>query len=76
MATVKLCSSNELTKSEALKKIMRDASVDIVVKGCLGNCGQCYLERFVKVDQRIIVLNDEEELLDQLLQASAASAID
>ncbi|MDO3680388.1 DUF1450 domain-containing protein [Paenibacillus ehimensis] len=76
MATVKLCSSNELTKSEALKKIMRDASVDIVVKDCLGNCGQCYLERFVKVDQRIIVLNDEEELLDQLLQASAASAID
>lgn len=74
MATVKLCSSNELTKSEALKQIVRDASIDIMVKDCLGNCGQCYLERFVKVDQRIIVLNDEEELLDQLLQAAAASA--
>ncbi|KPV57215.1 hypothetical protein QJ48_23360 [Paenibacillus sp. A3] len=74
MATVKLCSSNELTKSEALKQIARDGSVDILVKDCLGNCGQCYLERFVKVDQRIIVLNDEEELLDQLLKAAASEA--
>lgn len=76
MATIKLCSSNELTKSEALKQIVRDGSVDILVKDCLGNCGQCYLERFVKVDQRIIVLNDEEELLDQLQKAAATSEAD
>ncbi|MFB6363104.1 DUF1450 domain-containing protein [Paenibacillus elgii] len=76
MATVKLCSSNELTKSEALKQIVRDGSVELLVKDCLGNCGQCYLERFVKVDQRIIVLNEEEELLDQLRKAAAAPAAD
>ncbi|MFB0845956.1 DUF1450 domain-containing protein [Paenibacillus oleatilyticus] len=74
MTTIKLCSSNELTKSEALKQIARDGLVDIVVKDCLGNCGQCYLERFVKVDQRIVVMNDDEELLDQLLKAAASEA--
>ena len=38
-----------------------------IVKDCLGNCGLCYLERFVKVEDIIIAIRDNENLSEQLM---------
>jgi uncharacterized protein YuzB (UPF0349 family) len=64
---VNVCSSNELascTELELLNQLSNKFKV--IVKDCLGNCGQCYLEKFAKVEGRFITFNEGVEVLEQL----------
>lgn len=42
---------------------------DVVEYGCLGNCGQCYMEPYALVNGRIVPAANADELYDKIIQA-------
>jgi uncharacterized protein YuzB (UPF0349 family) len=42
--------------------------VDTVEYGCLGNCGQCYMEPFVFVDGDLVSATNPEILYEKILE--------
>jgi len=65
--TIKICSSNDAAVCSQLGQIAeKQHEYCIEIKNCLGNCGQCYMEKFIKADGKFIALNEDEDIFEQL----------
>jgi uncharacterized protein YuzB (UPF0349 family) len=61
---VEFCVSNLQLGSETVKKILEEENeVDVLEYGCLGNCGQCFVQPYALVNGKLIAGKDAEELL-------------
>ncbi|CEH27663.1 Uncharacterized protein BN1090_A2_00078 [Aneurinibacillus migulanus] len=61
---VEFCVSNLSLGSETVKKILEEENeVDVLEYGCLGNCGQCFVQPYALVNGRLIVGEDAQDLL-------------
>jgi uncharacterized protein YuzB (UPF0349 family) len=50
-----------------MKQLEQDPSLDVVEYGCLGNCGQCYMEPYALVNGDIVAASDGEELYELIM---------
>jgi uncharacterized protein YuzB (UPF0349 family) len=61
---VEFCVSNLSLGSGTVKKILEEENeVDVLEYGCLGNCGQCFVQPYALVNGTLISGKDAEELL-------------
>ncbi|BAU26874.1 uncharacterized protein YuzB (UPF0349 family) [Aneurinibacillus soli] len=61
---VEFCASNLGIGSELAKKALEEEpDVDVLEYGCLGNCGQCFVQPYALVNGTLIVADTGEELL-------------
>ncbi|MED4729213.1 YuzB family protein [Aneurinibacillus migulanus] len=61
---VEFCVSNLSLGSETVKKILEEENeVDVLEYGCLGNCGQCFVQPYALVNGKLIVGEDAQDLL-------------
>ncbi|MFT9848990.1 YuzB family protein [Aneurinibacillus sp. REN35] len=73
---VEFCVSNFSLGSETVKKILEEENeVDVLEYGCLGNCGQCFVQPYALVDGQLVSGNTPQELLaaikEQIQKAKA-----
>ncbi|MDF2649227.1 MAG: UDP-N-acetylmuramoylalanine--D-glutamate ligase [Paenibacillus sp.] len=62
-AIVEFCASNMHNGSdETMKRLEEDPTLDVIEYGCLGNCGQCYMEPYALVNGEIVAASDSNEL--------------
>lgn len=70
MIMIDFCRSNLASWTQGVyDQIISDpewAEVEVMEYGCLGNCGQCYLQPFAMVDGEIVAGKTAEELLDNI----------
>lgn len=60
---VEFCASNMHNGSDVtMKRLEQDPSLDVIEYGCLGNCGQCYMEPYALVNGEIVAASDADEL--------------
>ncbi|AMA71989.1 MULTISPECIES: YuzB family protein [Aneurinibacillus] len=61
---VEFCVSNLSLGSETVKKVLEEENeVDVLEYGCLGNCGQCFVQPYALVNGKLIAGKDAQELL-------------
>lgn len=61
---VEFCASNLGIGSEVVKKALEEENeVDVLEYGCLGNCGQCFVQPYALVNGTLIAADTGEELL-------------
>lgn len=53
---------------QVMKKLEKNPEYDVIEYGCLGNCGQCYVQPFALVNGEIISANDADALYEAILQ--------
>lgn len=64
---IKFCKTNYCNGTDQIKEeVLSSLEVEIEEKECLGNCGQCYLESFVVVDDKFLVVNSYYDLMEKL----------
>lgn len=51
-----------------MRRVGERPDVDTLEYGCLGNCGQCYLEPYALVDGQIVSAETAEELYDRIME--------
>ncbi|MBN6186672.1 YuzB family protein [Aneurinibacillus sp. BA2021] len=73
---VEFCVSNFSLGSETVKKILEEENeVDVLEYGCLGNCGQCFVQPYALVNGQLVSGNNPQELLaaikEQIQKAKA-----
>ncbi|HBI04614.1 MAG TPA: UDP-N-acetylmuramoylalanine--D-glutamate ligase [Paenibacillaceae bacterium] len=60
---VEFCEGNLESHSESVRiKLQADGDLDIMEYGCLGNCGECYVQPFAYVNGKRIAAETAEEL--------------
>jgi uncharacterized protein YuzB (UPF0349 family) len=61
---VEFCVSNLSNGSDRVKKVLEEeGKVDILEYGCLGNCGQCFVQPYALVEGKLIAADTPEALL-------------
>lgn len=50
-----------------MKRLEQDPSLDVIEYGCLGNCGQCYMEPYALVNGEIVAASDADELYELIM---------
>ncbi|WP_027416347.1 YuzB family protein [Aneurinibacillus terranovensis] len=61
---VEFCVSNLANGTDVVKKALEEENeVDVLEYGCLGNCGQCFVQPFALVDGIIVAAATPEALL-------------
>ncbi|WCK56886.1 YuzB family protein [Aneurinibacillus sp. Ricciae_BoGa-3] len=61
---VEFCVSNLSNGSDRVKKVLEEeGEVDILEYGCLGNCGQCFIQPYALVEGKLIAADTPDELL-------------
>ncbi|ERI09628.1 hypothetical protein HMPREF0083_02336 [Aneurinibacillus aneurinilyticus ATCC 12856] len=61
---VEFCVSNLSLGSETVKKVLEEENeVDVLEYGCLGNCGQCFVQPYALVNGKLIAGEDAQDLL-------------
>jgi uncharacterized protein YuzB (UPF0349 family) len=74
---IEFCVSNaQHGTDETMRRCAQHPAVDTIEYGCLGNCGQCYLEPFALVDGVIISDTTAEELFKRIMEAVDAEPED
>jgi uncharacterized protein YuzB (UPF0349 family) len=64
---VKFCTTNYCNGSVTIKeKAQKNPHLLVIEEDCLGNCGQCYMEPFVKVNEKFTAVSCYEDLLESL----------
>ncbi|MGM9924432.1 MAG: DUF1450 domain-containing protein [Bacillus sp. (in: firmicutes)] len=64
---VKFCTSNYINGSYEIKEMAeKNHNITIEEDYCLGNCGQCMMESFAVINQKPVVVEKYEELLEKL----------
>lgn len=67
---IEFCASNMHHGTDRIMKLFeQNESYEVIEYGCLGNCGECYLNPFALVDGTIVSAETAEELLDNILKA-------
>lgn len=67
---IEFCTSNMHHGTEKImKKLEENLEYDVIEYGCLGNCGQCYMEPYALVNGDIVAADTPDELYEKILQA-------
>jgi uncharacterized protein YuzB (UPF0349 family) len=65
--TIKICRTNEIATSSEIKKLSSQMNdMNFIEEHCLGNCGQCYLDNFVLLNDKIISFREDEDIINKL----------
>jgi len=65
-ALVEFCSSNVISYTKTVMDALEndpDLDVDVVEYGCLGHCGECYMQPFALVNGDFITAETTDSLL-------------
>jgi uncharacterized protein YuzB (UPF0349 family) len=57
---------------EVMRKLEDNPEYDVIEYGCLGNCGQCYMEPYALVNGEVIAANTADALYDKIIEAIKA----
>lgn len=71
---IEFCQANFSTGSDqVMAKLQSDATlqadlgeIEAIEYGCLGNCGQCYIQPFAMVEGSIVAGDTPEQLLQEI----------
>jgi uncharacterized protein YuzB (UPF0349 family) len=67
---IEFCASNMHHGTDRImKKFEENDDYEVTEYGCLGNCGECYLNPFALVDGAIVSAETVEELYINILKA-------
>ncbi len=50
-----------------MNKLEENPELDVIEYGCLGNCGQCYMEPYALVNGEIVAAETPDELYEAIL---------
>ncbi|QOS97753.1 DUF1450 domain-containing protein [Brevibacterium sp. JNUCC-42] len=70
-ALVEFCSSNVISYTKTVMDALEndpDLDVDVVEYGCLGHCGECYMQPFALVNGDFITAETTDSLLTLIKQ--------
>ncbi|QDX91277.1 DUF1450 domain-containing protein [Brevibacillus laterosporus] len=70
-ALVEFCSSNVISYTKTVIDALEndpDLDVDVVEYGCLGHCGECYMQPFALVNGDFITAETTDSLLTLIKQ--------
>ncbi|GAA3409099.1 YuzB family protein [Paenibacillus hodogayensis] len=60
---VEFCTNNmHHGTDEVMRKLEENPELDVIEYGCLGNCGQCYMEPYALVNGEIVAASSPDEL--------------
>jgi len=68
---VEFCASNVSSYTKAVIDALEhdpELDVDVLEYGCLGHCGECYMEPFALVNGDFVSAETADELLDKIKQ--------
>ncbi|MGG1517477.1 YuzB family protein [Paenibacillus oryzisoli] len=66
---IEFCASNMHNGTDKImKQLEQNPDYDVMEYGCLGNCGQCYMEPYALVNGEIIAAEDADSLLARIIQ--------
>lgn len=66
---VEFCASNVASYTQTVVDALEndpDLDVDVLEYGCLGYCGECYMEPFALVNGKLVQAPSAEALLDKI----------
>ncbi len=67
---IEFCASNMHHGTDRIMKLFeQNDAYEVAEYGCLGNCGECYLNPFALVDGAIVSAESADELYDNILKA-------
>lgn len=67
---IEFCTNNMHHGTDRImRKLEENPEYDVIEYGCLGNCGQCYVEPYALVNGEIIAASDADELYDKIITA-------
>lgn len=61
-----LSSGSDQVRIQLLAPMDDIGEVEVIEYGCLGNCGQCYIQPFAMVEGAIVAGDTPEELLENI----------
>ncbi|WP_274363884.1 YuzB family protein [Paenibacillus thermotolerans] len=65
---VEFCAGNMHNGTDRVMKRMKQTpGVDVIEYGCLGNCGQCYLDPYALVNGEIVSAETADELYEAIM---------
>jgi uncharacterized protein YuzB (UPF0349 family) len=65
---IEFCASNmHHGTDQVMKKLEADPDYDVIEYGCLGNCGQCYMEPFALINGEILSADSADQLYEQII---------
>lgn len=65
---IEFCVSNMHNGSDTtMKRLEQDPQLDVIEYGCLGNCGQCYMEPYALVNGEIVAADSGDELYELII---------
>jgi uncharacterized protein YuzB (UPF0349 family) len=66
---VEFCTNNTHHGTDETMRLCEERmDIDTIEYGCLGNCGQCYLEPYALVDGEIVSASTAEELYVRIME--------
>ncbi|EZH66065.1 hypothetical protein DH09_14685 [Bacillaceae bacterium JMAK1] len=66
---VEFCMSNVAEGTHSvMEELSRDPNIDVVERGCLGQCTMCRDHRYARVEGKIIKSQQTDELIDDIYQ--------
>jgi uncharacterized protein YuzB (UPF0349 family) len=66
---IEFCASNMHHGTEKVMKALElNPDFDVIEYGCLGNCGQCYMEPYALLNGEIIAAENADELHERILE--------
>ena len=67
---IEFCANNmHHGTDETMRRLEQNPDYDVIEYGCLGNCGQCYVQPFALVNGEIVAADSAEELYDKIMEA-------
>lgn len=65
---IEFCTNNmHHGTDETMRKLEENPDFDVIEYGCLGNCGQCYMEPYALVNGEIVAAATPDELYESVL---------
>ncbi|WP_232696813.1 DUF1450 domain-containing protein [Brevibacillus daliensis] len=71
-ALVEFCASNTVSYTQSLMIELENHSnldVDVVEYGCLGHCGECYMQPFALVNGDFVTAETNEQLMQKIMES-------
>lgn len=67
---VEFCASNMHHGTDRIMRLFeQDEELEVIEYGCLGNCGECYLNPFALVEGTIVSADTPDELYNHVIEA-------
>jgi len=65
---VEFCTNNmHHGTDDVMRKLEGNPDIDVIEYGCLGNCGQCYMEPYALVNGEIVAASTPDELYEAII---------